>query len=261
MQLSAEEIIKLIVVGTVIFLIAPLFIVLYIRQYNQQKKRNIEEKKNMALQFDAELLRTQIEVQERTMQTIASDLHDNIGQLLSLTSLTLNSIDIGKDTKAAERLESSRELVKKSISELRGLAKLINGEQILEMGLGYAIQQEIDWLTKSERYTVFTENAILNEDPAHSKKDLILLRLLQEIINNILKHAEAKTLSFEVKIQNNDLLLFVKDDGKGFNIKEKPSGGMGISSMRRRAALIGADIRIDSEINVGTEIVITVQYP
>ena len=92
----------LIIVTTIIFLIAPAFILLYTFVYNQRKKRHIEEKKIMQITFASEIAKTQLEVQEQTMQTIGAELHDNIGQLLSLTSLTLNSIELDNQAKARQ---------------------------------------------------------------------------------------------------------------------------------------------------------------
>ena len=93
-EMAGEGIRNTVIIATAIFLIAPAFIVVYIFIYNQRKKLHIQEKAQMKLSFEAEIAKTQLEVQEQTMQTIGAELHDNIGQLLSLTSLTLNSIEL-----------------------------------------------------------------------------------------------------------------------------------------------------------------------
>src|SRR5271170_649129 len=96
---------ELVLITTLIFLIAPAFIISYIFVYNRRKKKHIEEKAQMRLKFGAEIAKAQLEVQEQTMQTIGADLHDNIGQLLSLTSLTLNSIELDKLAKAQQKID------------------------------------------------------------------------------------------------------------------------------------------------------------
>src|ERR1700712_2438107 len=101
-----DDIKKIILILTLIFLIAPTFIVMFVIIYNQRKKRHIEEKELMKFTFEAELVKTQLEVQEQTMQTIGADLHDNIGQLLSLTSLTLNSIEVENQDKARQKIDA-----------------------------------------------------------------------------------------------------------------------------------------------------------
>src|ERR1700735_3414319 len=119
--MATNEINNLILNITAIFLIAPTFIVLYIFVYNRRKKKHIEEK----AQLEAEIIKTQYEVREQTMQTIGADLHDNIGQLLSLTSLTLNSIELDRPEKAELKINASIDLVLRSIKEMRLLGKLL----------------------------------------------------------------------------------------------------------------------------------------
>lgn len=98
--------------------------------------------------FQQELIITRAEVKEQTLQTIAGDLHDNIGQLLSLTKATLSSIDFIDTNKSTRKLNTSIELVNTSIKELRHLSKLYHAESLLENGLFSAIEQEVDHLKK-----------------------------------------------------------------------------------------------------------------
>src|ERR1700741_941566 len=114
-----EEIRNLVIIITLIFLLAAVFIVVYIFIYNERKKKHIEEKAQMKLTFEAELAKTQYEVQEQTMQTIGADLHDNIGQLLSLTSLTLNSVEVENPKKAKQKVDTAIDLTLRSIKEMR----------------------------------------------------------------------------------------------------------------------------------------------
>ena len=105
----------------------------------------------MKLTFDTELIKTQMEIREQTMQTIGADLHDNIGQLLSLTSLTLSSVGLDDKDKAREKIDAALDLTLKSIKEMRLLGKLRHGEQLIGLGLAEAIRQEINWIEKSGR--------------------------------------------------------------------------------------------------------------
>ncbi|WP_165501688.1 sensor histidine kinase [Pedobacter frigiditerrae] len=224
---------------------------------------HIEEKKEMNQKFESELLKTQIEVQEQTMQTIASDLHDNIGQLLSLTALTLNSINLNEPQRLEKKVTESLNLVNSSIKELRGLAKLMYGEFIVQTGLGNAIKQELDRLKKIGNYKLKVKNNLINIDISSPNKDLIILRLLQEIINNIIKHSEATYLEFSIYIINEKICLNIQDNGIGFdteNEKMKKSG-MGLNSMAKRVALINGEILIKSTPSTGTSISIEIPYP
>ncbi|MFI5451169.1 sensor histidine kinase [Pedobacter sp. UC225_61] len=217
----------------------------------------------MQLEFESELLKTQIEVQEQTMQTIASDLHDNIGQLLSLTALTLSSINLKEPQKLEKKVSESIGLVNSSIKELRGLAKLMNGELIVQTGLGKAIKQEIDRLKKIGTYKIKVKNELLDIEISSPNKDLIVLRLLQEIINNIIKHAHASHIEIEVYSISDVLYLTVKDNGIGFDYETAKTQikGIGLSSIHNRIKMIDGKINIQSNPSDGTLTTIEIPYP
>ncbi len=260
MQTSNQEIATIVALSTLVFLLAPAFLLLYVSSYNRRKKDHITEKQTLQKEHEADLLKTQLEVQEQTMKTIAADLHDNIGQLLSLTSITLGSITIA-DKKAAKKLDDSQQLVRRSIKELRQLANLLHGEKIIETGLIDAIVYETEWLKKSGNYIVNFDNSV-HEDPGPSTdKDLVLFRLLQEAINNIIKHSSATAITISLAHVQGDLMLSITDNGIGFIAEEVEKNGMGLSNLLRRAKAMQGEIDIISAIGKGTTIAIKVPYP
>ncbi|WP_411274299.1 sensor histidine kinase, partial [Daejeonella sp.] len=233
---------------------------LYISSYNRKKKDHLIEKQNLQQEYEADLLRTQLEVQEQTMKTIATDLHDNIGQLLSLTSLTLGSITVS-DKKTATKLDDSQQLVRRSIKELRQLANLLHGEKIIETGLVDAIIYEVEWLKKSGRYEVLFDNNISEEHKLSAEKSLILFRLLQEVINNIIKHASATKIAISLNQVQSNILLSITDNGIGFVAEDVSKNGMGLSNLSRRTNAIQGNLDIISAPGKGTTIAIKVPYP
>jgi len=263
MQLSPTEIIVTLILATLIFLMAPVFLLIYIKTYNSLKIKDLEEKHTMQLKFDAEILKTQIEVQEQTMQTIATDLHDNIGQLLSLTTLTLSSIKLNETEKTEKKISNSLTLLHKSIKELRDLAKLLQGEQLVAAGLGQAIKQELDRLKSITGYRLKVKNQLLTVKVASPNKDLIILRLLQEIINNIIKHAKATQVDINTYLMNEILYLHVAENGIGFNYEKikRQNKGIGLYSIHKRVDMIDGKIKIDSNPANGTLITIEIPYP
>ena len=262
-KMANNEIKSLIIFTTLIFLIAPAFILAYISVYNRRKKRHIEEKALMQLTFDAEIIKTQLEVQEQTMQTIGADLHDNIGQLLSLTSLTLNSIELDNEPKARQKIDAAIDLTVRSIKEMRLLGKLLQGDQLVVLGLSEAIRYEINWVEKSGNFHVIYADD--KELPAvnNPEKDLILFRILQEILNNIIKHAQATQINIKLEYHDEQLYLKVADNGIGFNADELSMGesGMGLQNIQKRAGIIGGQASITSKPGEGTTITIFTSYP
>jgi two-component system NarL family sensor kinase len=223
----------------------------------------MEEKAQMKLIFDSELLKTQMEIREQTMQTIGADLHDNIGQLLSLTSLTLSSVELDNSAKAQEKIDAARELTIQSIKEMRLLGKLLQGEQLIGLGLDEAIRYEINWIEKAGKYEVTYvtegERPVLN----NPDKDLILFRIQQEILNNIIKHSQAKEISIKLGYSEPGIRLQIIDNGAGFNVHELPEEqkGMGLRNIQKRAEIVGGEIFIQSQPGEGTCIEIFIPYP
>ncbi len=260
MQTSNNEIATIIALSTLVFLLAPAFLLLYINSYNRRKKDHIAEKQNLQKEYEADLLKTQLEVQEETMKTIAAELHDNIGQLLSLTSLTLGSI-ADTDEKAAKKLDDSQQLVRRSIKELRQLANLLHGEKIIETGLIDAIIYEVEWLKKSGIYHVKFDNSIDEDDVLSTEKSLILFRLLQEVINNIIKHASATEITINLKQVEAGILLSITDNGIGFAVEAVSKKGMGLANLSRRTKAIQGKLDIMSAPGAGTKVAISVPYP
>jgi signal transduction histidine kinase len=236
---------ELILIATLIFLIAPTFILIYILVYNQRKKRHIEEKQNLQSTFRQELLKTQVEVQEQTLRNISREIHDNISQVLSFIKLNLAMIDQGDEhTKA--KINESRELVAQVINDLRNLSKSLSFEHIAELGLVKTIEMETDRINNSG----LLKTSLVIEGDSYSlgeQRELVLFRIFQETLNNTLKHAHAKHL--KISLQYSELIfnLTIEDDGIGFSFSELDNNhGSGLKNMQSRAALIGAVANFNS---------------
>jgi len=247
------------IIVLVIGIVMPFFIVIYFRK----KRLHLEEKIKMNEQFESEVEKTSVTVREQTMQIIAADLHDNMGQLLSLTTITLNSINLAELRESEEKLALSLSLVTKSIAELRGLAKFFHGEQVIEISLGQAIERELDWIRKIDRYKLSVKNKILTLPISSSTKDHIILQLFKEILHNIIKHAEAKKIEISISIAKQILHLTIKDNGVGFDYSEiiRQKNGIGLHSLQNRIEKLTGKIKIDSKPLEGTIITIEIPYP
>lgn len=228
--------------------------------YNKRKAKHLEEKEELKKTFKLELLKTQVEVQEQLMQNIAGNLHDNIGQLLSLTSVTLSSITT--ENPQQEKIKTASDLTIRAIQELRQLSKMMSGQELIKKSLGHAVAYELDWLARGTEYQIrFTDNTT-HTNPEYADKELILFRLFQEILSNIIRHAQATEIII-VLTQAPDLLsLNVTDNGIGFVLEEKmkDGGGMGLFNISKRATMMNGNFSINSTVNTGTEISVSIPY-
>jgi signal transduction histidine kinase len=261
MQISAKDLILLISLASLVFLIAPLFLILYVRSYNIKKKKYTEEKEHMQRIYEQELLNTRIEVQEQTMQTIASDLHDNIGQLLSLSSLILGSVNTEQPEKVKEKITAAHDLTILSIKELRELAKRIQGSQLISSGLHEAMALELDYLKKSLVYAIdfkISGEVKQSNDP---DRDIIVFRLFQELLNNIIKHAHATEIGVILEYYGSVFKLKVNDNGSGFNFSEGiGKRGMGLDNIQRRVSMLGGEVSFNSSSGEGTQVTVFIPY-
>ena len=249
-----EEVIWITIVGTFIalFLSATLFILFL--SYQKRKFRYNREKQQLRTDFNQELLRAQLEIQEQTFQNISQEIHDNIGQMLSLAKLNLNTTDIAQPKQAEDKIQLSRDLVGKAINDLRDLSKSLNPDIIMKIGLSESIQRELLMAAKTSQFEVnLTQNGDLFQFDPH--KELIIFRIFQEILNNIIKHARARTVNVKLDFEMPHFSLTVEDDGEGFDMQRLESvdnEGLGVRSMRNRAVLVGAQLTISSVLHKGT---------
>ena len=262
-KMAIPDISGLIIITTAIFLIAPAFIVAYIFVYNNRKKRHILEKQQMQLSFESEIVKTQLEVQEQTMQTIGRELHDNIGQLLSLTSLTLSSVELSNKAKARQKIDDSIDLTLRSIKEMRLLGHLLQGDQLVAVGLAEAIRQLVSWMQRSGRFEIIYTAGDEIAANRNADKDLIIFRITQEIFNNIIKHAAATEITIDLDYEAGMLELRIADNGVGFATGETSFArdGMGLQNIRKRAGIIGGEAVITSNEGHGTQIIVSIPYP
>lgn len=205
---------------------------------------HLNEKKLITTQFQQELLRTQLEIQEQTLKNISQEIHDNIGQTLSLAKLNLSTVDLQKEN-AQDKILSSKEMVSKAIHDLRNLSRSLNTDSIQSSGLVKAIETELSIIEHAGLFkTAFSTNGTITRmDP---KKELILFRIVQEAINNIIKHSGANRILVHLDFAAEELRIEVNDNGSGFDAAAGSIEGQGLRNMKSRAELIGGSFQIQS---------------
>lgn len=260
MQISSKEFFHLVIIVSAIFLIAPAFLMIYVVIGNRRKKEHHEEKELLKKEFESALLRNQIEVQEQTLQAVAYDLHDHVGQILSLTAMTLGSVDLDDTGRIAEKINHAEDLAKRCVQELRTLSRLFHGEELLSKGLVKAIEFELEWAKKSVDYSIVFKNDDFKAPGASKEKEIIIFRLFQEGFNNAIKHARATEIV--VKLSNNHQYIYleISDNGVGFNVAKTfdKQRGMGLHNIKKRAELVKGNVEITSEPGKGTSVNINI---
>lgn len=262
MQIPRNHIVVGLISLTIVFLVAAGFLLLYIRLYNSRKKRHLQEKLLLEQTYQQELLLTQIEVQEQTFKTIAREIHDNVGQVLSLAKLTLSSINqSGCLPKDKDKVTAAVSLVDNSIKELRELASVLYADNLLKQGLEKAVEKELHWLARTEQFS--TSISFTGTPKAiNPERQLIAFRLIQEVLNNVIKHAKATKLQVRFNYEDDVLGVSVVDNGIGFDpvAVQKTGNGLGMTSLAKRAEMINGELSIQTSPGEGTSILLKIPY-
>lgn len=240
----------------VIFSSLAIFMVVIFVLFIRRKNRLLLKNKLLQSQHEQELLRTQLEIQEQTLNTISQEIHDNVGQVLSLAKLNLNTLPNSSD----QKIQDTKNLVSKAINDLRNLSHSLHGDVIAAHGLQQSIANELNIIESTKAFaTKFTvTGATVKINP---QKEMVLFRMVQEALHNIVKHSGAAAIDVAMHYTADKLQLTVTDNGKGFDLtplnEPGSNAGMGIHSMYNRAKLIDAVFNISSTTGSGTTITIT----
>lgn len=229
--------------------------IIFIITFQKRKNKYLNEKMLMEVKYKNEIEKTKVEIQEQTFKNVAWELHDNIGQLLSVINLQLNLATKQDCKNITEQLNETKALVQITVKEVRSLSKTLNSEVIKMNGLLRSIEIEmerIERLNYSKSIFEFTGTikAIKHTD------ELIIFRIIQEFLSNTIKYAKAKNIRLFLNFEEDFLYLFISDDGIGFNTALHTENS-GLQNMKNRANLLNATYSHTSKLGEGTQLKLT----
>lgn len=237
------------------FILTVIIVVTAVLYYNR-RKRFLQEKNKMELQFQHTLLQAQMEIQEQTFRTISQEIHDNIGQMLSLAKMNLSKFEIDRQH-SDEAVLNAKDLVSKAVVSLRDLSKSLNTDTITAIGLMRSIELELELVEKTAGITtqMNINGTAKGLAPQH---ELIIFRIVQEALHNSIRHAAPSVLRVDAAFDQQHLKLSIADNGTGFDAQDTDTAGSGLRNMQSRSKLIGATWHLSSTKNTGTCIQLTV---
>ncbi len=258
MPRQEEDILITIVVASVFFVLIGSFLLLLVFVFLRRQRKNKEEKEEMKNRFERTLLKTQLEIQEQAFAYISQEIHDNIGQVLSLVRLNLNTFD---NSITEEKINQTDELLGKAIKDLRDLSHNLQNNRIHHIGIVESVRQLLVSLEKTGRFTT----SFKTSDNFHildANTDIILYRMIQEIVNNIIKHASADHIEISIDNDAADLITIqITDNGIGFDTsllnQERP--GIGLQNIINRSKMINATVSVNSSPGNGTAITLHIK--
>jgi two-component system NarL family sensor kinase len=258
-----SEIYIVIVIAVILGTLLVGFIVAILFLYQRRQHRQELELTHMKEEYEREALKSQLEIQEETFKNIGQELHDNIGQMLSVVKLSLAVLPMTDKHDAWEPIQGARQMLNKAMVDLANLTKSLHTDRITQIGLAESIHFELENINKTGLVEIEFSVAGI-EQSLDDQKAIVLFRIFQENLNNILKHSKAKQVGIALAYLDDRFIMKITDDGIGFNVSEKKNStssaaGVGLKSIFNRAKLIGAEIDMQSEPGQGT--IVTIQLP
>lgn len=222
----------------------------------QQKELETQKLENVLKDQELTAIDAMIEGQEKERQRIANDLHDDLGGLMATVKLHFNAL---KEKQTPELYTKTNQLIDEAYEKVRTVAHAKNSGVIAKQGLLKAIRQMAQTISAANTINIDVIDHGL-DNRLENSLELTIFRIIQELVTNIIKHAQATEASIHITNHEDSLNIMVEDNGKGFNPSQvtKTNKGMGISSIDKRVAHLEGTMTIESEYNQGTTIIIDI---
>jgi signal transduction histidine kinase len=224
---------------------------------------NLTERKRLEQKLIADqvshqrqLTQATIDGQENERRTIGEELHDNIGQQLTTIKLFLDYAKTTADGETAEMVSMSLKGISDAINDVRAMSRSLVPYTLKDLGLTESINELIDSLMRTRTLNIEFEYCEFNEEAIPENQKLSLFRIVQEQLNNIIKHSGAQNVWIRLFNEAREFILQIKDDGKGFD-SSHPRKGIGILNIKNRAELFNGKAEIITEPGSGCQLVVS----
>lgn len=266
MEYGLSDVVLLIIVGTLLLLLLGAFITVLLFIYKRRYVEHQAELTHLHEVHQREILTAQLETQNQTLQHIADELHDHIGQMLSVIWLQLNLLEdetahLPVQGKVSELLTHTATVV----ADVRNLSKSLSTDTVARFGLLECIRLELERIDRAAGSTRTQLRVVGDTYALSGDREIVLLRMVQEALNNTLKHAPYAPIRLTLDYQPDALQLIIADDGPGFSMPEVSArpldkGGQGLHNLRRRAQMLGGRCVWHTAPGEGTEVVLTIPH-
>lgn len=237
---------NLLLLAFLLVIALSLFGYLYLRKRQQQKLTSVQLRQQK-LRFKAV-----IEAEEKERMRIAKELHDGVGQLLSVTKMTLSRVEVSEEE--SERIQTSTDLIDDTINEIRSISHNLIPYSLLKKGLQEALLELTEKINSAGLMEIKLD-LILPKDRLEKSTETAIYRIIQEVLNNMIKHSKARNIVISLKKSGDLLYLKMQDDGVGFDTsKIETSDGIGWKNIISRVLTLDGHIKVDSDKGKGTSI-------
>lgn len=239
--------------------IAALFLIFYVlyMRYRYKQKTLLS---NTLLKEQDIRSKAVIEAEENERIRIARELHDGVGQHLSAVKLNISNLQANLNLKEEQQkimMHNALAIIDESVKEVRAVSHNMMPNALNESGIVNAVRTFVNRINSSNKLQIEFETHGIDKRP-ESTIEIILYRILQELITNILRHSEASAASLQLIQHESELTLMIEDNGKGFDSKALKNTGIGLKNIQSRVAYLNGTIHIDSQPQKGSTITIEI---
>ena len=256
----ALNLLYLSLVGGLLLLGALSYLVLRQRQLRQRQRQQEQDRQITALHQERQLLATEamLRGQEEERSRLARDLHDGLGSMLSTVKLYLGSArgNLVLTPESAQLFGRSIEHLDSSIQEMRRVARDLMPEALLTFGLPAAVQDLSETMQQAHPQLRVQCQVFGLEERLPQRTELVVYRLVQELLNNVFKHAQARQVIVQLTRHEQQVQVVVEDDGRGFDTGQPLAAGVGLRSMQARVDYLGGTLDVQSQPGQGTAVTI-----
>lgn len=253
LELSKKKIQTWILIGSIIALLIIGYLVY--NRFRLKKKQELAEELIKQRELRTKAI---IEAEEKERVRIARELHDGVGQQISAVKLNMNAfadkIQAGEGNK--EQYAAMMDMVDDAVKEVRNVSHAMMPNALIRFGLAKAVREFIDKIAATGMLKVDLQIVGL-EERLESNPETVLYRVMQETVNNIIKHAQASTISIQLIKDEESLTMMIEDNGKGFDTKKMSEfGGIGLKNIISRVEYLNGTVDFDSFPGRGTTVVV-----
>jgi signal transduction histidine kinase len=250
-----EEIIITFIAGTLLLLSLVIVVIVAAIRYQNRKQRHVVELERLKHEADQLVLKTRLEVHEKTLTDVSREIHDNIGQILSVAKLNLHTLQQKPET-LDNQVPLTLDLLNNAIKDLRNLSKVLNTDFVQKQSLATLLQREVDVINHAQ--VVKLSLKVEGEEKAIvPERQLVIFRIAQECLQNVIKHAKATEVALELSYEDKTCRLSVLDNGIGFDV-DMAKQGNGYINLMARAGILEAKLDVDSTLGKGSKVSLTV---
>lgn len=255
---SEREIVTFIILVNLILFVFIIGMVYFVSQFRKRKILYEKELAHIKMEYEKAKLQIEVDAQKETMKQIGKEIHDSVGQKLTLASIYLKKNGFPAENYIYNNLSEISELIDESLTELRQLSRTLVNTERYQTRLQDLILLETNRIQSMNGIQVVVEQK--GEFDLHEEAKHNIHRIIQEFLQNSVKHARCSQIKIDLDFADDQLQVKCADDGVGFDMQKNNGPGVGISNMKKRVQEMMGRAEFYSRKGEGTQLTFFVPY-